>query len=134
MISAQTRRVCREGNRCALFRIMLQHANSGELIAARGFRRGGPGGSVRGSVKGGSFGIMHSVHFGLILVAALIFAFLIFAFLILALAPSVLASSQPAAPPPAPLAPRRQAHQVRRTAAPARAKRTGLWCSPSSRS
>jgi len=58
-----------------IFRIMLQHANSGELIAARGFTARRPGGCVPDSVKGGLFAIRHSVHFGLILVAALIFAF-----------------------------------------------------------
>src|ERR1700730_13847265 len=46
--------------------------------------------------------------------------------LIFALALSVLSSPRPDAPPPALFAPTRQAHRVRRTTAPARAKRTGL--------
>jgi NAD+ kinase len=52
--------------------------------------------------------------------------------LIFVLAPSVLASPQPAALPPARRAPRRQVHRVRRTAAPARARRKGRWGRPSS--
>jgi len=52
--------------------------------------------------------------------------------LIFVLALPVLAWPQRGAPPPAPLAPRRRTHRVRRTAARARARRTGRWQNPSS--